>query len=71
MYRLKAMSPLIKFKVNYVKILENVCEKNKYPSPIYTVLSKTKYDNKLENYYSIQCDAMDFIAIGTCFSLVF
>lgn len=66
-FRLKTMSPQIKYKTNYVKILETACVKYDFPAPVYTVLSQTKNDFKLENYYSIQCEAMDFIAIGKIF----
>lgn len=59
------MSPLIKFKSNYVEILENACIKNNYQPPIYTLLSQNKDGNNLDDYYSIQCNAMDFVAIGS------
>lgn len=58
------MNPLIKIKSNYVELLENECIKNKYPLPVYMLLSQTKDENNLNNYYSVQCNAMDFIAIG-------
>ncbi|XP_025204345.1 uncharacterized protein LOC112601121 [Melanaphis sacchari] len=61
---LKAISPLIKFKANYVEELHNECVKNLYQTPIYTLLSQPKNDYKLVNHYSIQCNAMDLVAIG-------
>lgn len=64
-YRLKTISPLIKFKTNYVEMLDTTCINNNYPPPVYTVLSSIKHEHKLESHYSIQCEAMDFVAIGT------
>ncbi|KAL4121722.1 hypothetical protein QTP88_014178 [Uroleucon formosanum] len=61
---LKSISPLIKFKSNYVEVLHNECVKHSYRSPIYTFLSQPKNDDKLVNHYSIQCNAMDLVAIG-------
>jgi len=58
------MSPLIKFKVNHVETLNNECVKNLYQLPIYTLLSQPKNDYKLANHYSVQCNAMDLVAIG-------
>ncbi|XP_029342590.1 uncharacterized protein LOC100572224 [Acyrthosiphon pisum] len=61
---LKSISPMIKFKANYVEVLHNECLKHSYPSPLYTLLSQPKNDDKPENRYSIQCNAMDLVAIG-------
>ncbi|XP_060860647.1 uncharacterized protein LOC132938013 [Metopolophium dirhodum] len=61
---LKSISPMIKFKANYVEVLHNECVKHSYRSPIYTLLSQPKTDDKPENHYSIQCNAMDLVAIG-------
>ncbi|XP_026811147.1 uncharacterized protein LOC113552468 [Rhopalosiphum maidis] len=61
---LKTISPLIKFKANYVEELNNECVKNKHQPPIYTLLSEPKKDYKLADHYSIQCNAMDLVAIG-------
>jgi len=55
---------MIKFKANYVEVLHNECVKHSYRSPIYTLLSQPKNDDKLVNHYSIQCNAMDLVAIG-------
>lgn len=63
-YRLNSLNPLIKLKANFVDILENTCIQFKFPPPTYTLLSHTKNYSKLEEHYSIQCDAMDFVAIG-------
>lgn len=64
-FRLKTLSPLIKLKTNYVNLLEKSCAKNKFPPPIYTFLSHNKSYSQLEEYYSIQCNAMDLVAIGS------
>ncbi|XP_060836126.1 uncharacterized protein LOC132918714 [Rhopalosiphum padi] len=63
-YELKTLSPLIKFKANYVDELKDECVKNMHQPPIYTLLSEPKKDYKLSNHYSIQCNAMDLVAIG-------
>lgn len=47
-------------------MLDTTCIKNNYPPPVYTVLSSIKHEHKLESHYSIQCEAMDFVAIGNC-----
>jgi len=47
-----------------VETLNNECVKNLYELPIYTLLSQPKNDYKLENHYSVQCNAMDLVAIG-------
>ncbi|VVC24589.1 Nose resistant-to-fluoxetine protein, N-terminal,Double-stranded RNA-binding [Cinara cedri] len=60
----KFIGQLIKSKANYVNVLESLCIKNMYPPPVYTLLSGKYNDLKLENHYSIQCDAMDCVAIG-------
>ncbi|XP_027850503.2 uncharacterized protein LOC114129852 [Aphis gossypii] len=61
---LRDMSPLIKFKANHVETLNNECVKNLYQLPIYTLLSQPKNDYRLANHYSVQCNAMDLVAIG-------
>lgn len=65
--RLKTISPLVKFKPNYVAALENVCVKNDYPLPVYKVLSSGKKGHNSENHYSIQCSAINFVVIGKYF----
>lgn len=47
-----------------MNLLEKSCVKNKYPPPTYELLSHTKIYSEMEEHYSIQCDAMDLIAIG-------
>ncbi|XP_025425462.1 uncharacterized protein LOC112694257 [Sipha flava] len=58
---LKTISPLIRSKKNYMATLENVCIKNNYPLPIYTLISSTKNGYNLEDKYSIRCNAIDFV----------
>ncbi|XP_050444009.1 uncharacterized protein LOC126847673 [Adelges cooleyi] len=61
---LRDLNPLLQSKMNYVDTLEKTCEINHFPPPKYTLLSRTKNNSKLEINYSVQCEAMDFVAIG-------
>ncbi|XP_050527830.1 uncharacterized protein LOC126897926 [Daktulosphaira vitifoliae] len=60
---LKDLNPLFA-KTNYIEILEKACKSNNFLPPKYTLLRRTKINFKLEMHYSIQCEAMDFVAIG-------
>lgn len=68
---MKSVRQLIDFVSNYVGMLEKECIKNNYPPPVYTILSQTKSGYKMDGHYSIQCEAMDFVAIGEFFLTIF
>lgn len=71
LYRLETILPLIRFKVNYVNMLENICIENKQLLPTFKLLSKTNNDYKLECHYSTQCNAMNFVSIGNSIIILF